>query len=287
MVYQKVGALNIPEAKLLLVEAGTAYGRDYKLFRQNASKISDDIEDAAKSKLAELDEEQPTGAMMHLFNILLFLAGLVFLSLSMTNSVFWQVWFWISFFWVIGVVIAFSRGGNKIDFSNNEELFDAFFDSAATEIENKRKSIEVSSKKIEQKIRQRGPKPLPQPYGVSHEGAEALCAAWMRHLGEMDAEFTRVVGDGGIDVQSSRFIGQVKNYAGSVGVASIRELAGVAVVDGRKALFFTSGTYASGAINFANQSGIALFVYDAVAGSLSSANQLAKKVISTGLLADF
>ena len=286
MDYQKVGALNISEAKQLLVDAGREYGHEYKLFRQNVSKISDDIEDAAKSKLEELDEEQPTGAMLHLFNILLFLAGLVFLSLAMADGGFWQVWFWISFFWVIGVFFAFARSGNKIDFSKNEELFDAFFDSAANEIEIKRKSIEGSSKKIEQKIRQRGPKPLPQPYGVSHEGAEALCAAWMRHLGEMDAEFTRVVGDGGIDVQSSRFIGQVKNYAGSVGVASIRELAGVAVVDGRKALFFTSGAYAAGAINFANQSGIALFVYDAVAGSLSSANQLAKQVITSGLLAD-
>jgi hypothetical protein len=47
------------------------------------------------------------------------------------------------------------------------------------------------------------------------------------HLGAHDAQVTQYTGDGGIDVASRRCIAQVKHYAGSVGVAAIRE-AGVA-----------------------------------------------------------
>jgi hypothetical protein len=128
-----------------------------------------------------------------------------------------------------------------------------------------------------------GPAPLPQPYGVSHEGAEALVTAWLRYLGESDAEATRFVGDGGIDVQSQHYIAQVKNYSGSVGVAEVRELGGVGSVDGRKPLFFTSGSYASGAVDFAERCGIALFIYDARLGTLVGANSVAESALARGL----
>ena len=129
----------------------------------------------------------------------------------------------------------------------------------------------------------KGPMPLPQRYGVSHEGAEQLVAEWMRYFGEEDAEVTRFTGDGGIDVQSLHYIAQVKNYSGSVGVAEVRELAGVASADGRKPLFFTSGTYASGSVEFADRVGMALFRYDAIAGSLHDENHQATHIFEQGL----
>lgn len=128
-----------------------------------------------------------------------------------------------------------------------------------------------------------GPMPAPQPFGVSHEGAEALIAAWMVYLGESDAEPTQFSGDGGIDVVSHRYIAQVKNYAGSVDVASVRELAGVSLDDGRKPLFFTSGTYTQGATDFATRVGIALFRYIAAAGTLEGANELGDNYVNLGL----
>lgn len=116
----------------------------------------------------------------------------------------------------------------------------------------------------------RGSKPFPQRYGVSDEGAEHLAAAWMRYLGIIDAEVTKFGNDGGIDVTSSDYIAQVKNYATtrSVGVAAVRELAGVAAPTDRTALFFTSGTYAAGAITFANSCRIHLLRYSALEGKL-------------------
>lgn len=129
----------------------------------------------------------------------------------------------------------------------------------------------------------RHPRPEPQPYGVSHEGAEALVSAWMRHLGDEGAEITRYSGDGGIDVASNRHIAQVKNYAGAVPVAEIREFFGVAAADGRAPLFFTSGTYAEGAAAFAAKVDMALFIYGAATGELRGANEAGRALLASGL----
>lgn len=129
------------------------------------------------------------------------------------------------------------------------------------------------------------PAPAPQPYGVSHAGAEQFVAAWMQHLGALDARPTQVSGDGGIDVVSSRYIAQVKNLAATatVPVSAIRDLAGVAFVDGRRAAMFTSGVYSTGGIDFANSAGIALFRYDAEHGTLVGANELGRGALIEGL----
>ncbi|WP_137845171.1 restriction endonuclease [Microbacterium sp. 2FI] len=127
--------------------------------------------------------------------------------------------------------------------------------------------------------------PAAQPYGVSHAGAEHYVAAWMRHLGALDAQPTKVSGDGGIDVVSRSYIAQVKNLgpAAAVPVAHIRDLAGVASVDRRKAAMFTSGVCSTGGSEFADRAGIALFRYDAVRGWLGAVNDHARKARRDGM----
>lgn len=129
------------------------------------------------------------------------------------------------------------------------------------------------------------PRPSPQPYGVSHRGAEQLVADWMRHLGAADAEVTRFTGDGGVDVVSAHWIAQVKNLGErtTVPVAQIRELAGVAADDGRRPLFFTSGTYSPGGVAFADRAGMGLFEYHAEGGALRAANAHARAALAQGL----
>lgn len=131
------------------------------------------------------------------------------------------------------------------------------------------------------------PRPAPQPYGVSHRGAEQLVADWMRHLGAADAEVTRFSADGGVDVVSTHWIAQVKNLGErtTVPVAQIRELAGVAAHDGRVPLFFTSGTYSAGGVAFADRAGMGLFEYHAEGGALRAANAHAHAVVVDGLQA--
>lgn len=127
------------------------------------------------------------------------------------------------------------------------------------------------------------PAPPPQPFGVSHEGAESLCAAWMRHLGVLDAEVTKYVGDGGIDVESEQYVAQVKNYTGSVAVADVRALFGVAVADGRHPILFTSGTITSEGRAFAARIRMALIHYDALDGTLRGLNALGDACIERSI----
>lgn len=134
-------------------------------------------------------------------------------------------------------------------------------------------AAEVEAQRLRQ-LNRPAPAPPPQPYGVSHGGAESLVADWMRHLGVRDAEVTRLTGDGGIDVVSQRFIAQVKNYVGSVSVSEVRELYGVAVAEAKQALLFTSGSLTGDAAEFMVRVGIPAIRYDAVAGTVEGLNDL-------------
>lgn len=116
------------------------------------------------------------------------------------------------------------------------------------------------------------PPPAPQPLGVSADGAEKLCAYWMKHLGQTNVRVTRAQNDGGVDIESNDWLAQVKHYRGSVGVTEVRELVGVASVDGRTPVFFTSGQYTSSALAFAGRAGVLLFSYRAESGTLEAEN---------------
>lgn len=127
------------------------------------------------------------------------------------------------------------------------------------------------------------PPPPGQPFGVSQGGAEYLVAAWMRHLGESDAGTSHETGVGRVAAASARCVAQVRNDAGSVRLEDVQELVAAAAVDGRRPLFFTAGSFAEDAEAYAAQSAVALFVYDAVAGTLDGANELGRIALLDGL----
>lgn len=191
------------------------------------------------------------------------------------------------FFWWFLIWSVLSAGAGKRAYQVEQTgLFTITRTAALNEVDNRRaqaRSYNADDSRGLAPFVPGGPAPMPQPYGVSHEGAEYLVAEWVRYLGEADSEITRFVSDGGVDVQSQHYIAQVKNYSGTVGVAEVRELGGVASIDGRKPLFFTSGSYAAGAIEFAERSGMALFVYDAQLGTLAGANEAAEHALAKGL----
>lgn len=135
----------------------------------------------------------------------------------------------------------------------------------------------------EQRRAAASPPPPGQPFGVSHGGAEYLVASWMRHLGESDAGTSHETGVGRVAAASMHCVAQVGNDAGSVSLEAVQELVAAAAVDGRRALFFTAGSYTEDAEAFAERSGVALFVYDAVAGTLDGANELGRANVLDGL----
>lgn len=162
------------------------------------------------------------------------------------------------------------------------ELYEAAFQGALSVLEGRRRKAGMP---VDTTRHRTFLPPAPRPDGVTPRGAEEVVAQWMRHLGEADAELTSYTGDGGIDVVGRKSFAQVKHYSRAVGVAPIRELAGVAANDrlARQALFFTSTGYASGAVDFADDAGIALFVYDVESGGLEAMNPRAKTLMYNGI----
>ncbi|WP_181435249.1 restriction endonuclease [Curtobacterium sp. MCBD17_019] len=124
-------------------------------------------------------------------------------------------------------------------------------------------------------------RPAPQPYGVSHAGAESLAASWMRWMGLDGAQVTQLSNDGGIDVEQADWVAQVKNYSAgtNVGRPEVQNIYGVAMAEAKRAMFFTSSGYSAGAIEFADRVGAALFVYSAERGELTASNRTAADIL--------
>jgi len=124
-------------------------------------------------------------------------------------------------------------------------------------------------------------RPAPQPYGVSHAGAESLAAWWMRWMGLDGAQVTQLSNDGGIDVEQAEWVAQVKNYSRGNNVArpEVQNIYGVAMAESKRPMIFTSSGYSAGVIEFADRVGAALFVYPAERGEITASNKTAAAVL--------
>lgn len=95
---------------------------------------------------------------------------------------------------------------------------------------------------------------------------EFIAESWMKFWGMTDAKKTLKGSDGGIDVNSSDFIGQVKFYANSkVTRPEVQQILGVAHSEGKGAMFFAySSGYTAEALAFAELNEVACFTFDFV-----------------------
>jgi Restriction endonuclease len=87
-------------------------------------------------------------------------------------------------------------------------------------------------------------------------------AAWhMRTLGFTDSQVTRSSADGGLDVDGSRAVGQVKHHRVPAGSPAVQQLQGAG--EGRETkVFYCLSGFTSAAKAYAEQTGMALFAYD-------------------------
>jgi hypothetical protein len=110
--------------------------------------------------------------------------------------------------------------------------------------------------------------------------AEEAAALFMVSLGYSDARRTQASRDGGIDVESSVAVAQVKTHMIPIGRPALQQLHGVAVAAGKKALFFSLMSYTKDAIRWADGVGMALFRFD-FAGVPEPINSYARQAVST------
>lgn len=106
----------------------------------------------------------------------------------------------------------------------------------------------------------------------SWKDAEYAAAEHMRRLGWRDAMLTQGGADGGVDVTASDAAAQVKFLSKPVGSPDVQRLRGAAHTY-RHALFYSGSGYTSQAMDAAEQSDVALFLFtpDGLAVALNSA----------------
>lgn len=92
--------------------------------------------------------------------------------------------------------------------------------------------------------------------------AEEAAARWIRYWGVDDALVTAAGADGGKDVDAREVVAQVKAHANPIGRPDIQNLYGVATAEGKTPLFFSLSDYTRQASEWADQVGVALFLFD-------------------------
>lgn len=111
-----------------------------------------------------------------------------------------------------------------------------------------------------------------------HE-AELNAERHMRMWGYFDAVATTGGADGGIDVRSNRALAQVKFRGSRAGRPDVQRLVGAAAGDSTKVLlFFDYRGYSPQAVQYANQMGVGLYVYD-TSGVVKPVNQSARQIM--------
>jgi Restriction endonuclease len=92
--------------------------------------------------------------------------------------------------------------------------------------------------------------------------AELVAAEWMRYWGYTNVAATAVGTDGGIDVVSNEAVAQVKAETSATGRPKVQQHHGVAVSEGKAAIFFALAGFTPGARAYAEENGILLFKFD-------------------------
>ncbi|MDT9591613.1 restriction endonuclease [Nocardioides zeae] len=112
------------------------------------------------------------------------------------------------------------------------------------------------------------------------EIAEGLGAAWLVYLGYSDARVTAGGADGGLDVLGEDVAAQVKFKAHQVGAPAVQQLYGAGARGGSRDLhFFTGTSYSQQAIDYADATGVALWLFD-WPGGVRPANEVASLALS-------
>jgi uncharacterized Zn finger protein (UPF0148 family) len=99
---------------------------------------------------------------------------------------------------------------------------------------------------------------------MSWQVAEAVARDWMKQNGYRDARLTRPGADGGVDVESSDALAQVKHHAKPVRLPEVQRIYGIAVAERKKALIFGSAGFTPAAQEWANRHGVECYRFPPV-----------------------
>ena len=104
-------------------------------------------------------------------------------------------------------------------------------------------------------------RPPSRPIRTARDAEEIACG-WLRVWGFDDAVVTGAGADEGIDVVGSEVVAQVKAEARPIGRPVLQSLAGIALVEHKRSVFFALGGFTAEAVRWADRAEIALFTFD-------------------------
>lgn len=113
--------------------------------------------------------------------------------------------------------------------------------------------------------------------GLNWKDAEMFARDFMRQIGFLDARLTTSGRDGGVDVTSTKAIGQVKWHVAQIGSPDLQALFGIATHEGKQALFFAQ-RYSPDALRWGNKTQMALFRFTP-SGRIEPVNAAAQKLV--------
>lgn len=101
-----------------------------------------------------------------------------------------------------------------------------------------------------------------QPHGIrTWHDAEIFAVSVLRAWGYPDAALTTSGADGGIDIQGTHVVGQVKHRSAPTGRPDIQRLYGARGIGTQDLVFFSRSGYSPEAIDYAQVHDVALFSY--------------------------
>jgi hypothetical protein len=106
---------------------------------------------------------------------------------------------------------------------------------------------------------------------------EVFVYRWMTWVGFPNTQLTPMTGDRGADVISDTAVAEVKAWAKPVGRRDIQLLFGVAQGERKKGMFFSLSGYAATAIEWAKETGVALYTFDQH-GEVRAVNRAAQRL---------
>ena len=127
------------------------------------------------------------------------------------------------------------------------------------------------------------PHPGPQPYGMSHHGAEGFCADYLRHLGFRSVTRTDPTQDGGVDVYADEYAVQVKCFSGGLlGIEVVREILGVCSLNGHRPALFVNVALTAPAKALVTTAAVAVLQYDSRSGHVVPQNETGLEMMRAG-----
>ncbi|OAD97708.1 restriction endonuclease [Arthrobacter sp. OY3WO11] len=163
---------------------------------------------------------------------------------------------------------------------------EGLLESASWELRQPAATLPVASATVDRGGLQWDPQgDRPEPMAAcSPRQAEYLAKAWMEYLGATGCKVSQATRDGGVDVESEHFVGEVKHHAEPVSPGIVRQIVGVASIEGKIPVVFSLNGYSAAALEVGRRGGAALFTYSFEHGTLRAASPHGDKALKLGLL---